>query len=72
MALSNSLSCAAKILRHYPERSGATAPNWPPGMRSVAQGNYVIFFRYLGTALEVVTVLEGHRDIVAYFDDGTR
>lgn len=38
-------------------------------MRSVAHGNYVIFFRYFDDTLEVVAVLEGHRDIVSYFDD---
>jgi toxin ParE1/3/4 len=29
----------------------------------------VIFFRYEGDTLEVVNVLEGHRDIDAYFQD---
>ncbi|HYH19907.1 MAG TPA: hypothetical protein VD995_14945 [Azospirillum sp.] len=28
---------------------------------------YVIFFRYVGEAFEVVSILEGHRDIEAYF-----
>jgi toxin ParE1/3/4 len=59
-------------LAALPGTLGRDRSELAPGMRSVAQGNYVIFFRYLGTALEVVTVLEGHRDIVAYFDDGTR
>ena len=35
-------------------------------IRSVAHGNYVIFFRYFDDVLEVVTVLEGHRDIDAF------
>jgi plasmid stabilization system protein ParE len=36
-------------------------------MRSMALGNYVIFFRYIDDVLEVVTILEGHRDIDAFF-----
>jgi hypothetical protein len=30
----------------------------------------MIYFRYLGEVLEVVNVLEGHRDVVAFFSDG--
>lgn len=37
------------------------------GLRSFAFRGYVIFFRYQPDALEVVNVLEGHRDVVAYF-----
>lgn len=33
----------------------------------MALGNYVIFFRYIDDVLEVITVLEGHRDIDAFF-----
>jgi len=39
------------------------------GMRSEPFGNYVIFFRYVGNRLEVVNILEGHRDITAYFSN---
>ncbi|MDP3897873.1 MAG: type II toxin-antitoxin system RelE/ParE family toxin [Mesorhizobium sp.] len=38
-------------------------------LRSIAFNNFVIFFRYDNGALEIVAVLEGHRDILAYFDD---
>ena len=30
---------------------------------------YVIFFRYVADRFEVVSILEGHRDIEAVFDD---
>jgi len=30
----------------------------------------VIFFRYRDDMLEVVNILEGHRDIDAFFSDG--
>ena len=32
---------------------------------------YVIFFRYADHRFEVVNILEGHRDIEAFFDDET-
>ena len=38
-------------------------------MRGVAHGNYVIFFRYFDDTMEIVAVLEGHRDIDSYFRD---
>lgn len=38
------------------------------GIRSRAYGNYVILFRYSESRLEVMRILEGHRDIEAAFD----
>ena len=38
-----------------------------PELRSHPHRTYVIFFRYVGGVLEVVNVLEGHRDIPALF-----
>lgn len=38
-----------------------------PDLRSVAYKGYVIFFRYVEDRLEVVTILEGHRDVDAHF-----
>ena len=29
--------------------------------------NYMIFFRYIGDTVEIVNVIEGHRDIKALF-----
>jgi toxin ParE1/3/4 len=37
------------------------------GFRSSPYKSYVIFFRYVGDALEIVNVIEGHRDIAALF-----
>ena len=39
------------------------------GLRSEPFGNYVIFFRYLGRSLEVVNILEAHRDIASYYSE---
>lgn len=37
-------------------------------MRSFAFRGHVIFFRYLGDTIEIVHVLERHRDSAAQFD----
>jgi toxin ParE1/3/4 len=37
------------------------------GIRSFSFKGLVIFFRYEGDTFQVVNVLEGHRDIIAYF-----
>jgi len=52
-----------------PFTMGRSRPELRPDMRSVAFGNYVIFFRYLRNTLEVVNILEGHRDFGAFFDE---
>ena len=48
---------------------GRSRPELRPDLRSHPFGNYVIFFRHLGDVLEIVNVLEGHRDIEAFFDE---
>ena len=40
-----------------------------PGVRSTPHKGYVIFFRYHGDMLEVVSVLHGSRDIPGYFGE---
>lgn len=41
---------------------GTHRPELSEGIRSFPHGNYVIFFRYNDTSLEIVTIIEGHRD----------
>jgi plasmid stabilization system protein ParE len=48
---------------------GRSRPELRPDMRSVAFGNYAIFFRYSRNTLEVVNILEGHWDFGAFFDE---
>ena len=38
-----------------------------PDLRSHPHKAYVIFFRYVGGVLEIVNVIEGHRDIPGLF-----
>ncbi len=55
-------------LATLPGRMGRPRPELGPDLRSVAFQGYIIFFRYEGEVLEVVNVLEGHRDIDAHFN----
>jgi plasmid stabilization system protein ParE len=58
--------CAA--LAASPFQLGRPRPELRSDLRSFAVGNYVIFFRYIDDVLEVVDVLDGHRDIDVYFN----
>lgn len=58
-------------LAALPGTIGRARPELGPDLRSVSHRGYVIFFRYVGGRFEVVNILEGHRDIDAFFDDGT-
>ena len=57
-------------LAELPGTLGRARPELRPDIRSFPFGNYVIFFRYLDNAFEVVNVLEGHRDIEKYIPKG--
>jgi len=39
------------------------------GIRSIPYGNYVILFRYNDPYLEIVSIIEGHRDIEELFSE---
>jgi putative addiction module CopG family antidote len=60
-----------KKLASLPGTLGWPRPDLRPDIRSFAFKGYVIFFRYEGDTFQVVNVLEGHRDIIAYFSDDT-
>jgi toxin ParE1/3/4 len=76
---SGSLSVAQRFVRQLrdychklaslPGTMGRARPEIRPDLRSVPYKSYVIFFRYVDDRFEVVNILEGHRDIIAYFDD---
>ncbi|MBC7148130.1 MAG: type II toxin-antitoxin system RelE/ParE family toxin [Rhizobium sp.] len=54
-------------LASLPGHMGRPRPELRADVRSAACGSYVIFFRYVGDDFQVINVLEGHRDIDAYF-----
>jgi toxin ParE1/3/4 len=50
-----------------PIQMGRTRADLRPGLRSHAHKSYVIFFRYEGEILEIMRVIESHRDIPPLF-----
>jgi len=46
---------------------GQSRPEMRPDIRSFPMENYVIFFRYDNDCLEIVTIIEGYRDIERLF-----
>jgi toxin ParE1/3/4 len=59
-------------LARAPIQMGRARPELRRDLRSHPYRNYVIFFRYVGDVLEVVNVLEGHRDIATFFGSDVR
>ena len=60
-------------MAQLPSTLGRPRPELRPDVRSFPFKGYVIFFRYLDDdILEIVHIIEGHRDIAAIFanDDG--
>jgi plasmid stabilization system protein ParE len=56
-------------LASLPGMMGRARPDLRRDIRSIAYKGYVIFFRYVDDSLEVVNVLDGRRDIDAFFRD---
>lgn len=54
-------------LASLPGTHGTAQDDLRVGMRSFAFRNYVILFRYAGKRFEIVRIIHGNRDIVAYF-----
>lgn len=55
-------------LAALPGTMGRARPELGPGLRSVAHGEYVVFFRYFGDKFEVVGIVHGRRDIDHLFE----
>ncbi len=63
------LRSRCRALVSKPGTLGRARPELHPEIRSVAHKGYVIFFRYVEDRLEVVNILEGHRDIDSHFSE---
>jgi toxin ParE1/3/4 len=50
-----------------PIQMGRSRADLRPGLRSHAYKSYVILFRYVGDVLEIMRVIESHRDIPPLF-----
>ncbi len=46
---------------------GRQRPELAEGLRSVSEGNYIFFFRYIENTFEVIRITEGHRDMTTLF-----
>lgn len=58
-------------LASMPFEMGTARPELGAGIRSFPYGNYVIFFRYREHRMEIISIIEGHRDIDALFTTET-
>lgn len=65
----NLLRQQCRRLAALPGTLGRARPELRPDMRSFAVRGYLIFFRYEGSAVEIVRIIERHRDLAAQFDD---
>ena len=63
----NRLRGKCREIAEAPIRLGRNRPSLRPDIRSLTFGNYMIFFRYVGETVEIVNVIERHRDIEALF-----
>ena len=69
-AFRKQLRLKCERLASLPGTMGRDRSELAPGLRSSAFKGYVIFYRYIDNAMEVVNILEGHRDIDAFYRDG--
>ncbi len=54
-------------LAELPGTLGRARPELRPDLRGVTHRGYLILFRYDAARLEIVTIVEGHRDVEAIF-----
>ena len=71
---SGSRAVADRFVRSLRDQSlsvtlGRPRPELRAGIRSFPFRGYIIFFRYVDDVFEVVNIIEGHRDMDAFFDD---
>jgi toxin ParE1/3/4 len=55
-----------------PFQMGRARPELRVDLRSHSYQNYLIFFRYIGDVLEIVNIVESHRDIETLFGGDER
>ena len=56
-------------LAELPGQLGRPRPELRCDLRSFPYGNYVIFFIYGEQYLDIITIIEGHRDLDAHFEE---
>jgi plasmid stabilization system protein ParE len=63
----DALRAHCRKLARLPGTLGRARPELRPDIRSTPYRGYVIFFRYAADRLEIVNILEGHRDTGDFF-----
>jgi toxin ParE1/3/4 len=61
------LRAQCRNLAKLPGTLGQPRPDLWPGLRTFPRNGYLIVFQYAGDVLEIVNVVESHRDIDAIF-----
>jgi len=69
LAFVNKLREQCRKLAELPGQLGRARPELYNNLRSFPFGNYVIFFMYNDDYLDIVTIIEGHRDIESMFEN---
>lgn len=54
-------------LAELPGTMGRARPELMEDVRSFPHDSYIILFRYRGSLLEIISIIEGHRDIEELF-----
>jgi len=54
-------------LASLPFQRGVLRPDLAPELRSIPLENYILILRYIEDRLQIINILEGHRDIPEYF-----
>lgn len=62
------LRARCRRIASLPGTLGSARAELMADVRSVSEQGYVIFFRYLPEHVEIIHVLEGHRDVASQFD----
>ena len=69
-AVTDKILLRCERLADLPGTLGTDRSILEPDLRSTPQKGYVIFFRYAGDAVEIVSILDARRDVTAHFDSG--
>lgn len=64
------LNAYCRRLGDLPGTLGRARPDLQPDSRTAPHKNYMIFFRHVGDLVEIVNVIEDHRNIEALFRKG--
>lgn len=66
-SFARALNDQCRRLASLPGTLGRARPELRHDLRSAPFKGYVIFFRYIDNVLEVVRIIQGHRDIASLF-----